>query len=162
WQAEQSTGFDLSHFVIDWEREIITCPEGKQSSKWKPTRDTRGNEILQAAFLKSECSVCPSLTKCTAAKIQRRMVHIKPRALHEGVERARGRERSEEFKEAYKQRAGVEGTISQAIRAFGMRRSRYIGLAKTRLQHLAIAAAVNLARVYAWFTGETPETTRKS
>jgi transposase len=42
WQAEQRTGFDISHFVIDWERELIMCPEGKQSSNWTfAKRDSR-------------------------------------------------------------------------------------------------------------------------
>ena len=39
------------------------------------------------------------------------------------------------------------------MRAFGLRRTRYRGLAKTGLQHAAIAAATNLDRVAAWFGG---------
>jgi IS5 family transposase len=75
---------------------------------------------------------------------------------------ARQREQSEEFKQQYKKRAGVEGTISQAIRAFGMRRSRYLGLAKTHLQHILTAVALNLVRVGEWLA-ETPRAaTRKS
>jgi transposase len=37
------------------------------------------------------------------------------------------------------------------VRAFGLRRSRYRGLAKTHLQHVATAAAINLERLAAWF-----------
>ncbi|GHP00445.1 hypothetical protein KSF_104920 [Reticulibacter mediterranei] len=44
--------------------------------------------------------------------------------------------------------------MSQGVRAFGMRRSRYLGLAKTHLQHLSIAAAINLVRVGAWLDGD--------
>src|SRR5574341_311230 len=55
---------------------------------------------------------------------------------------ARQRQQTAAFKAVYAQRAGVEGTISQAVAARGMRRSRYIGLAKTRLQHLLTAAAI--------------------
>ena len=44
--------------------------------------------------------------------------------------------------------------MSQGVRAFGMRRSRYIGLAKTHLQHLSIAAAMNLVRIVAWLDGD--------
>ena len=47
--------------------------------------------------------------------------------------------------------AGVEGTISQGVRAFGLRKARYYGLAKTHLQHVATAAAMNLDRLEAWF-----------
>jgi hypothetical protein len=41
-----------------------------------------------------------------------------------------------------------------------MRRSRYIGKAKSHLQHLAAAAAINLERVADWFAGVDREKTR--
>jgi hypothetical protein len=37
----------------------------------------------------------------------------------------------------------------------GLRRARYLGIAKTRLQHLITAAAINLVRLAAWI-GERP------
>ncbi|MCA1605665.1 MAG: transposase, partial [Acidobacteria bacterium] len=135
WQHEQGTGFDISHFVIDWERQEVTCPTGKQSSTLKPMVDGRGNDVLHAIFRKADCSQCASLTQCTKAKGKQRTINIKPRELHEALQQARQREKTAEFKEEYRKRAGVEGTISQGVRAFGMRRSRYIGRAKTHLQH---------------------------
>jgi transposase len=59
-------------------------------------------------------------------------------------------QQTEAFKKEYAKRAGVEGTISQAIRAFELRQTRYIGLAKTHLQHLFTAVAINLVRFDAW------------
>jgi len=61
-----------------------------------------------------------------------------------------------------RKRAGIEGTISQGVRAFHLRRSRYVGLAKTHLQHLLIAAAIDLARVHAWLVGDPRAQTRRS
>jgi transposase len=75
---------------------------------------------------------------------------------------ARQREHTDTFKEKYRKRAGVEGTISQATRTGDLRRSRYIGLEKTHLQNLAIAAALNLARVVAWLNEVPLAPTRKS
>jgi transposase len=63
---------------------------------------------------------------------------------------ARAPEKTPEFKAEYPNRAGVKGLLSQGVRAFGMRRARYIGLAKTHLQHLLTAAAINLVRLDAW------------
>ena len=60
---------------------------------------------------------------------------------------------SDERRRQYAWRAGVEGTLSQGIRAFGLRRSRYRGLAKTHLQNLVIASAINLDRLVAWLDG---------
>jgi Transposase DDE domain len=62
----------------------------------------------------------------------------------------------------YAKRAGIEGTLSQGVRAFGLRRSRYIGLGKTHLQQVAIAAAMNLDRLAAWFVDRPRAQTRVS
>jgi hypothetical protein len=67
-----------------------------------------------------------------------------------------------QFKEAYGKRAGVEGTISQGVRVCGLRRSRYAGEAKTHLQHLATAAAVNVLRIGDWLAEKPREQTRTS
>ena len=47
-------------------------------------------------------------------------------------------------------RAGIEGTISEGVRSHELRHTRYVGMAKTHLQHLATATAINLARYVAW------------
>jgi len=59
-------------------------------------------------------------------------------------------------------RAGIEGTLSQGVRTFELRRSRYIGLAKTHVQHVATAAAINLARLADWFAGIPKAQTRQT
>lgn len=89
-----------------------------------------------------------------------RSVSFKPQADYETLQAARARQETDAFKQHYKKRAGVEGTISQGTRAFDLRRSRYLGLAKTHLQHLAIAAAMNLTRAIQWLeAGNKPKTT---
>lgn len=65
---------------------------------------------------------------------------------------ARARRQTPECKAQYATRAGVEGSLSQGVRAFGPRQARYIGLPKTHLQHLLTAAAINLVRLDAWLT----------
>jgi hypothetical protein len=44
----------------------------------------------------------------------------------------------------YAKRTGIEGTISQGMRSFGLRRAGYSGRAKAHLQHVAMAVAINL------------------
>jgi transposase len=75
---------------------------------------------------------------------------------------ARQREETDEFKEVYRHRAGIEGTHSQAVRALGLRRSRYIGLRKTHLSHVAVAAAITVIQLMRWLWGEAPEQNRTS
>lgn len=162
WQQVQGTGFDIGHFQIDWDGQTATCPQGKQSSSWRPGVDGRGNAVINVVFAKAQCSQCPSLSLCTTAKSKRRSINLRPRELHATLQTARQRAKTPAFKEEHKKRAGIEGTISQGVRAFGLRRSRYLGKAKTYLQHLATAAAINLERVADWLAGVARERTRRS
>ena len=57
---------------------------------------------------------------------------------------------------------GIESTLSQAVCAFGLRLTRYRGLAKTGLQHAATAAAIDLGRIADWFGGRPIAPTRTS
>ncbi|HEX2135397.1 MAG TPA: transposase [Microvirga sp.] len=67
-----------------------------------------------------------------------------------------------EGRRLYARRAGIEGTLSQGVRAFGLRRSRYRGLAKTHLQHVATAAAIDLGRLSDRFQATPRAATRTS
>jgi hypothetical protein len=69
---------------------------------------------------------------------------------------------SEAGRQLYAKRAGIERTLSQGIRAFGLRRSRYIGLAKTHLQQVTSATALNFDRLAAWFIHRSRVQTRVS
>jgi transposase len=153
WQAQADEGFDIAHFEIDWEAERVTCPEGKTSVLWKPGRDRWGNEVIHAEFARRECQACPSRPRCTRATTEGREMTLRPRELHEALQVARRRQETPEWKAEYAVRAGVEGTLSQGVRGFGLRRCRYIGLTKARLQHVATAAAINIYRISDWLGG---------
>ena len=75
---------------------------------------------------------------------------------------ARMRHESEAGRRLYARRQGIEGTLSQGTRAFGLRRARYRGLAKVGLQNIAIAAALNLDRLAMWFAKRPLAATRTS
>jgi transposase len=36
WQARSDDGFTKSQFLVDWDRQVATCPAGKQSISWLP------------------------------------------------------------------------------------------------------------------------------
>ena len=161
-QFREGNGFDLSHFQIDWETQRVTCPNDKVSPPLRPMLDSRGNEVLHVLFQRDDCRPCKDLLRCTSSATRRRAITVKPKPLFDALNAARQRQETDTFKEQYKQRAGIEGTLSQGIRAFGLRRSRYRGQAKTCLQHIATAVAINLVRLGAWFAGIEPGGTRKS
>jgi transposase len=154
WQARAQEGFDVSCFAIDWEGQKVTCPQGKLSQMWSDSHDSFNNPVIHVQFAKADCQACGCRQKCTRGKGPRTL-RLRPQAQHDALQKARQQQTSSEFEQRYKARAGIEGTLSQGTRAFGMRRTRYVGLAKTHLQHLLTAAAVNLARYVAWVR-ETP------
>jgi transposase len=162
WQAKVEGGCTVDRFEVDWEREQVRCPQGRLSSAWSPQVDHAGTPYRSVRFRRADCGPCPARPSCTRAKHQARHLKLQPRAEHEALKAARERLATREGRRLYARRAGVEGTISQGVRAFGLRRSRYRGLARTHLQHVATAAAVNLERLAAWFRAVPRAATRVS
>jgi transposase len=163
WQARQQTGFEGHHFTVDWEAQRVICPQGHASRSWTPMQDRRHvhtRDMITVAFSVHDCRPCPSRTQCTRSTYRGLTLH--PREQEQALRAARLREQTDDFKVAYAQRAGVEGTHSQAVRVCGVRRSRYIGLPKTHLQHILSAVAINLLRITAWLNGTPLAPTRQS
>jgi transposase len=164
WQAQSEDGLDVSCFAIDWDAQRVTCPAGKTSVRWTPGHDKQGEgqAIIAIQFAAADCAGCPLRARCTQAKTGPRTMKLRPREQHEALQAARRRQRTDAFKELYADRSGIEGTLSQGVRAFGLRYAKYIGLAKSHLQHILIAVAINLVRVVAWVREIPRATTRTS
>ena len=159
WQARAQQGFALACFPIDWEARTVGCPNGQRSRTWSPSHDAHGNEVIHVCFDRYDCQACSLRQQCTRAATGPRTLKLHPRPQHEALATARQRQGETEFKKAYAKRAGVEGMISQAI-SYNLRQCRYIGLAKTHLQHIFIALAINIVRVLAWSAGKPHAKTR--
>ena len=147
-------------FAVDFGRQQATCPQGTVSGKWAPMRQRDGKEAISVRFPAAACRDCPVRDKCTTAKWTGRQLFLRPREIHEAVAAARAGEGTQDWKDRYKARAGVEGTMHQASHVTGIRRARYLGLDKTRLEHLAAATAINVIRLDAWYTGRPLDRTR--
>jgi transposase len=162
WQAKASEGFDVANFRIDWDNKTVTCPRERRSIRWSKTRTARGRSMIHIDFSVADCSACPSRSSCTRAKDLPRTLTLQPKEEHEAIQFARKRQKTEEFAALYSQRAGIEGTVSQGVRAFGLRQARYRGLKKTHLQELTTATAVNVGRIANWLNGVPTALTRRS
>ena len=161
WQARANEGFGAACFVIDWEAQQATCPQGKVSVVWKPTTDRTGHDVVNIRFGHHDCGACPVRAQCVNSN-RARALTIRTQGHYEALQAARERQGTEDFKARYATRAGIEGTISQGTRISDMRRSRYIGEAKTRLLQLLIGAALNFVRVAAWLADVPNTQTRRS
>jgi transposase len=160
WQARAGTGYAAGCFVVDWEARKVTCPQGQTSSIWTETHTGWGKDAIHVGFASATCESCQARVACTKTARGGRALTLKPRAQHIAMLARRAEQQSEEFKEEYQRRAGVEGTVSQGVRVGGMRQCRYLGAAKTRLQHILIAIALNLVRIVAWLEEQPRARTR--
>jgi Transposase DDE domain len=164
WQARAAEGFGVEHFVVDWARRRVTCPHGRTSIQSVPRLDARGNDSIYVRFAHADCGPCPSRDRCTRspAKHPRRALALRPQAQYEALRQRRDQESSDAFAREYARRAGIEGTLSQGVRRCGLRRTRYVGLPRTHLGHVATAAALNFVRVAEWLSGTPRARTRGS
>jgi transposase len=162
WQARAGEGFAVSCFLIDWEAHVVTCPQGQRSRSWSPSHNQAGQPVIHVHFAKQDCLSCAHRAQCTRSPQGPRTIKLQPQERQEALQEARQHQQSAEFKEQYKRRAGIEGTISQGTRVCALRRSRYKGLSKTHLQHVLTAVAINLVRFAAWLEGKPRAVTRCS
>jgi transposase len=162
WQTQAGTQYDMSAFLVDWEAQQVICPQGNVSRSWKPQRRPNGKPTIQVQFSRAECRACLARANCTRNQSGPRKLILNPKAEHLALQAARERQKTQDFKRQYAQRAGIEGTLSQSAFALRMRRSRYRGLEKTHLQHVLTASAINLLRAFAWLEGIPRTKTRKS
>src|SRR5258708_8029683 len=157
WQAKAGKGFDLAHFSIDWDKQPATWPQGQQSS-----RLSQAWERMEIVFGTEAGAVCPVRQDCTRSQTTGRVLHLRPQADHEALQARRQVEQTPEFRQQYALRSGIEGTLSQGVRGMGMRRSRYDGLARSHVQHVLTAVAINLVRIDAVLTHHPRGKTRRS
>jgi transposase len=155
WQRRAGNGYDLQAFAIDWEAQIATCPQGQRSVKWTPGHDGSGDPVIRIRFGLAPCRACPVRHLCTATKRAPRQLTVRPQPHHIAIQQARQRQTTTDFQARYALRAGVESSIAQATRRFDLRRCRYIGVARTHLQQVVTAVAINLVRVIAWLWNDT-------
>jgi transposase len=162
-QAKQQAGYAIAHFCVDYVTQTVTCPQGKQSTLWSPSTNHAGAQSVTVRFAKQDCLACPVRQLCTSSKTGVRGLRLQAtHDKHQTLQQARVEQLTPAFEQRYQDRAGIEGTISLAVRSFTLRRTRFIGETKTKLQHLAAGSAINFSRLANWFQERPLTTTRVS
>ena len=162
WQAKAGAGFAARDFAVDFAAQRATCPSGTVSQSWTPALARGTAPVIKIKFAVADCRACPLRAQCTRSRPSRRAITIRPEAQHEALRAGRARKQTADFAADYARRAGVEGTIAQGVRSCALRRTRYLGHAKTHLGHLMTAAALNLVRLLRWLADEPKAQTRRS
>lgn len=146
WQQREQSGYAVGDFLLDWQAQVATCPQGHQSVGWTAPQDRRQHPTVVIRFATATCLSCPVRTQCTRGQEGRTLTLTSPQG-HAALQARRAEQRTPAFVQRYALRAGIEGTISQAVRTTRLRRTPYRGLPKTHLHHVAIAAGLNLKRI---------------
>jgi len=159
-QAKAAAGYARADFVFDFDARVATCPQGQVSSTWNDCVQ-EGTAKIVVTFPGPVCTACPVRSLCTTRKKGGRQLTVPPREVHEAQCAARAEQATKDWQQRYARRAGVEGTIDQAV-DLGIRRARYRGIDKVRLQHVLTACAINLNRLEAYWNGDMLDRTRTS
>jgi len=132
-------------FDINLERGKVTCPEGNTTDKYSKSKDAQGETTKTFVFPKEVCDSCPRRNECTNAKNTGRTIRVSSN--EEYLQKARERQKTKGFQEIYnKRRPPIERKIAELIH-HGLRKTRYIGKRKSRLQALFTASAVNFKKI---------------
>lgn len=163
WQALSREGFEKANFTIDWQNKRAICPGNKVSRQWT----TKSDGSSDVRFDIKDCRRCPVHSVCSDSKTSSgnrgpRILHLAPQSHHAALHAMREYEKTSDFKKDYSIRSGIEGTISEAVRAHGIRDARYRGFQKTKLQHLLTAVAINFKKAGEWMLGMPLSKTRYS
>ncbi len=139
-QARAGAGFDRAAFHIDWDAQQVRCPQGHPSASWSACTQ-RGTQAVVVKFPAPLCQACPVRHQCTTTSRGGRQLTFRPRQVQQALDNARAQQKTKHWQTKYALRAGVEGTIHQAVAVTDMRHARYRGLEKVHLQHVYSAAA---------------------
>jgi transposase len=161
WQAKAGRGFARDDFDIDWDARTATCPAGRRSAAWHHRGHMAGDGAA-IEFAAADCHACPFRADCTRSVSAGRQIVIPSRRLYEIQRRNRADQNDPEWRHRYNHRAGVEGAISEAARAYGVRRCRYLGLEKTTVQHQLAACGMNAARIADWIERDSQPAPERS
>ncbi len=149
WASKAPDRFEHSDFRIDWQAKQAVCPAGQTSRDWAHIPDRHGKPSLRIRFPLPVCRACSLHDRCT--QIAAKVLILRPdEQTYTALQKARKRQETPEFRTLYAKRAGIEGTVAQAVRTCEMRRARYIGSNKLRLQAFLTATAMNVLRACEW------------
>ncbi len=133
---------NLSDFEFDpTTHNIMQCPEGHKPQAIK--HNAKGS--MTALWDKNVCEQCPLREFCAVKKGKKGyLLNYTPKEVRGALRRQY--EQTEEFREKYRYRAGIEATNSRYIHMTGARRLRYRGLSRVDYAARLKALGINLFR----------------
>jgi len=149
--APQKDGrYTVEDFQVNIDTRTAICPAGKTNTQCSRCEEQESKRILYRFEFSTHCHDCALRQQCVGPGQKHRTIAVGP--FHNQLQQRRQEQKTETFKRKAWARNAIEGTHSELIRAHGMRRARYRGLAKVSLQSYLTGAACNIKR---WFRRKT-------
>jgi hypothetical protein len=135
--------FSLADFQISPDGRVLGCPEG-EAPRFCECRKDR----YRVGFSSTKCNACPQAARCPVKP--RKNYHYLGYYQKAGrVAARRAYQQTEEFRDRYCWRAGIEGTMSEFDRRTGVKRLRVRCLKAVRFCVTLKAVGLNLFRAAA-------------
>lgn len=136
--------YRVEDFQVDVESRKALCPAGKESRQCSRLEEKKTGKVSYRFEWSGECRECPFRAMCVGRGQSHRTLAVGEN--HSFLQARRIEMMTEEFKQKMRRRNAIEGTQSELIRGYGLRRARYRGASKVRLQNYMIGAACNIKR----------------
>jgi hypothetical protein len=134
----------LAEFIMNDENEITSCPEGCVPVKTRSKDDNHS-----ALFSKKACRRCSRKNGCpTMPGKKGHYLRYDDKAIR--LARRRAQEDTPDFRDRYRFRSGIEGTMSQLDRLTGIKNLRVRGLSAVGFAAYLKAAGINIIRAAAF------------
>lgn len=132
-------------FQVNVEQKQATCPAGKLSNQCSRLAGDKAPQVqFRFEWNSTTCRDCPLRARCLGEQQTHKTLVVGEH--HTALQARRQEQKTEAFKARMRHRNAIEGTQSELVRAHGLRRARYRGLPKVRLQNYLAGAACNLKR----------------
>jgi transposase len=139
--------FTVEAFDVRVEERYATCPGGRRSSNCSRLEErATGKAVYRIEWSNTVCEACALRAQCVSAGQDHRTLVVGE--LHSLLQERRREMQTEAFQKEMCRRNGIEGTLSELVRGYGLRQARYRGFAKVRLQNYLIGAACNIRRLF--------------
>ncbi len=137
--------FTSEAFPVQVEQRQAVCPAGQQNTQCSRLEEqATGRVSYRFEWDTSPCAACPWRQQCIKSDHPHRALVVGEH--HTALQTRRQEQQTKPFQQRMRHRNASEGTQSELVRAHGLRRARYRGLPKARLQNYFIGAACNIKR----------------
>lgn len=140
----KSGRFSVEDFQVWVEERRAVCPGGKESTQCSRLEEERTGKVSFRLEWSTHCHDCPLRSQCLGEGQRHRTLVVG--AHHSALQARRQEQKTPAFQERMRHRNAIEGTQSELVRGHGLRRARYRGLGKVKLQNYFIGAACNVKR----------------